>query len=161
MASASKQRWFGNRVLVSASRRLRVAGAGLAACLLVGMLLSVTVRAQTPRPVSPGLPTLPSGAPANSRQDYDIPSSDPSEEQRRLLALMVARRKRVVSDSNKLLKLTMELNAEVARTNPDALSPAQLHKLAAIEKLAHDLKDKLRSTAQPSTGIQVDPRLRP
>jgi hypothetical protein len=125
------------------------------------MLLSVPAQGQTPRPVSPGLPTLPSGAPANSRQDYDIPSSDPSDEQRRLLALMEARRKRVVSDSNKLLKLTTELNAEVAQTHPDELSAAQLHKLAQIEKLAHDLKDKLSSTAQPSTGIQVDPRLRP
>jgi hypothetical protein len=106
------------------------------------------------RGTSPSLRTLPSGAPVNARQDYDIPKTDPSEEARRLRALNVERQKRVVSDTNKLLKLTNEFNSEVARANSDSLTQAQLRKLAKIEKLARDLKLNMSATLQPTTGIQ-------
>jgi hypothetical protein len=106
------------------------------------------------RGTSPSLPTLPSGAPVNSRQDYDIPKTDPVEEQRRLRALNAERQKRVVSDANKLLKLTTELKLEIARATSDSLTPAQLRKLAVIEKLARDLRENMSATVQPTTGIQ-------
>jgi hypothetical protein len=129
--------------------------------LCVALLLTASGGAQI-RPVSPSLPTLPSGAPVGSRQDYDIPSRDPAEEQRRLRALNAERQKRVVSDANKILKLTNELSMEIARANPESLTEAQLRKLAEIEKLARDLKTNMSATALPSTGIQspMDPRLR-
>jgi hypothetical protein len=119
----------------------------------MALLLAASAGAQI-RGTSPSLPTLPSGVPVNARQDYDIPKTDPSEEARRLRALNVERQKRVVSDSNKLLKLTNELNTEIARTNPDSLTEAQLRKLAKIEKLARDLKQNMSATVQPTTGIQ-------
>jgi hypothetical protein len=111
---------------------------------------------------SPSLPTLPSGAPVGSRDDYDIPSRDPAEEARRLQALNAARQKGIVSDANKLLKLTTELNEEIARTNSGTLTPAQIRKLAQIEKLAHSVSEKMSATMLPSTGLQspLDPRLR-
>jgi len=121
--------------------------------LCMALLLAASAGAQI-RGTSPSLPTLPSGVPVNARQDYDIPKTDPSEEARRLRALNVERQKRVVSDSNKLLKLTNELNTEIARTNPDSLTEAQLRKLAKIEKLARDLKQNMSATVQPTTGIQ-------
>jgi hypothetical protein len=128
--------------------------------LCIAMILAAPSFAQT-RGTSPSLPTLPSGAPVNTRQDYDIPKNDPEEEQRRLRALNAQRQKRVVSDANKLLKLTTELNLEIANATSDSLTPAQLRKLAAIEKLARDLKQNMSASVQPTTGIQspFDPML--
>ncbi|HEY1161268.1 MAG TPA: hypothetical protein VGE83_11585 [Terracidiphilus sp.] len=73
----------------------------------------------------------------------DIGSGDPIEEEKRLRALNVERQKDLVSDTDKLLKLTNELNTEIARANPDSLTAGQVRKLAAIEKLAHSVKDKM------------------
>jgi hypothetical protein len=105
---------------------------------------------------------LPSGVPANSREDYDIPNNDSAEQARRLRALNVERQKRVVADANRLLKLTTEFNAEIARATPESLSPAQVRKLAEIEKTAKDLKENMTAAVMPSTDPRslVDPRLR-
>jgi hypothetical protein len=133
-----------------------------AACqaLYIALLLAASAGAQT-RGVSPSLPTLPSGAPVNTRQDYDIPKNDPEEEQRRLRALNAERQKRVVSDAKKLLKLTTDLNSEIANAASDSLTPAQVRKLAEIEKVARDLKQNMSASVQPTTGIQspFDPGL--
>lgn len=128
--------------------------------LCVALMWAVRVGAQV-RAVSPSLPTLPSGAPVGSRDDYDIPSSDPIEEQRRLRALNAQRQKRVASDANKILRLTRELNTEIAGAQSESLTPSQFRKLAQIEKLARDLKANMSAVLLPSTDIQPskDPRL--
>ena len=104
---------------------------------------------------------LPSGSPVGSRDDYDIPSRDPVEEARRMQALNFARQKALVSDANKLLKLTTELNEEIAHSNADTLTSAQIRKLAQIEKLAHSVSEKMSATVLPTTQIQSpwDPRV--
>jgi hypothetical protein len=132
------------------------------ACLGLGLAFLGAATSSAQAHPAPGLPTLPSGVPANAREDYDIPSNDPAEQQRRLRALNVERQKRVVSDSNKLLKLTTELNAEVAQSSFDSLTPTQLRKLAEIERLARDLKEKMKMVELPSTDVRtpLDPRLR-
>ena len=48
-----------------------------------------------------------------------------------------------------------ELNAEIARSNPDSLDPNQIRKVAEIEKLAHNVKDKM------STSVRGTPPFRP
>jgi len=118
-----------------------------AACLTMCLAFFLVARggAQSRGGGSPSLPTLPSGAPVGSREDYDIPSRDPVEAARRLRALNIARQKAIVSDTNKLLKLATELNAEIARANSSSLSPAQLRTLAKIEKLAHSISEKMSS----------------
>jgi hypothetical protein len=129
--------------------------------LCLALLLVAPASAQT-RATSPSLPTLPSGRPVGSINDYDIPKNDPSEEQRRLSALNAERQKRVAKDASKILKLSNELSAEIARANPDSLTAAQLRMLAEIEKLARDLKTNMTSATLPSTGIQnpMDPSQR-
>jgi hypothetical protein len=66
--------------------------------------------------------------------------------QRRLKMLNNERHKSIVSDSEKLIKLTTELNDEIARSNSGSLTPEQLRKIAEIEKLAHDVRDKMTMT---------------
>jgi hypothetical protein len=69
---------------------------------------------------------------------------DPQFEERRLRRLSIAQYKSMVSDTDKLLKLVTELNTEISRTNPSALTPDELRKVAEIEKLARSVKDKMR-----------------
>lgn len=69
---------------------------------------------------------------------------DPLLAERRLRQLSIAQHKSMVDDTDKLLKLVTELNAEIGSTNPSALTPEQLHKVAEIEKLARSVKDKMR-----------------
>lgn len=80
-------------------------------------------------------------------------TSDPIFEHRRLHQLNVAKYKSITEKTEKLLKLITDLNAEVASTNPDSLTPEQLRKIAAIEKLARSVKDEMR------TPLQVTPVL--
>ena len=58
-----------------------------------------------------------------------------------------AQHKAMVSDTDKLLKLVTEFNAEIGSTNPESLTPEQLRKVAEIEKLAHSVKEKMRLSA--------------
>ncbi len=71
------------------------------------------------------------------------------DEEKRLRALNAERQKSMVSDTNKLLKLADELNAEISSTNSESLTRAQLHKLGEIEKLAHGVKDKMSTSVRP------------
>jgi hypothetical protein len=110
--------------------------------LLLWLALAVPAAAQNGVPYQPsqGSPQFkePSSTPAT---EFDKP--DQMQELQRLKALNAARQQSMVSDTNKLLKLVNELNEEIARGNADALSPAQLHKVAQIEKLARNVKEKM------------------
>ncbi|MGI4830471.1 MAG: hypothetical protein ACRYFU_20070 [Janthinobacterium lividum] len=55
------------------------------------------------------------------------------------------RRKRMLSDTAKLVALSTELNAEVEKTAKDELSVEVVRKAAEIEKLAHDVRERMRS----------------
>jgi len=77
-------------------------------------------------------------------------SADSPFQQRRLRALNAERQKELVSDANKLLKLTAELNNEVRHNKSDSFTPDQLRQLAKIEKLARSVKDKMRNPIQTS-----------
>lgn len=68
---------------------------------------------------------------------------DPVEQARRDRAHRADIRQTVESDTQKLVKLAQELDDEISRTSPNALTPAQLKKVAEIEKLAHKVQAKM------------------
>lgn len=72
----------------------------------------------------------------------------PPYEQKRLRLLNAAQHKSMVSDTDRLLKLVNELNAEINNSVPTALTPEQLRMVVEIEKLAHSVKDKMRTSVQ-------------
>ena len=116
-------------------------GAGRALCLALLLALPGGAQQQQDpgryyRPMHPLSPPLAE----SPKQPGDL---DPVEQERRR-ALNAERRKSMVSDTSKLLKLAAELNAEVSSANPDSLSLDQLRKLAQIEKLAHGVKEKMK-----------------
>jgi len=81
--------------------------------------------------------------------------------ERRLRQLIAAQHKAMVSDTDKLLKLVIEFNAEIDNSTPAALTPEQLRMVAEIERLAHSVKDKMRSSVQVTPAIlEDDPPLR-
>jgi hypothetical protein len=79
---------------------------------------------------------------------------DPTLEEKRLRMIIAAQHKSMVADTDKLLRLVTELNAEINGMNPSSLTPEQLRKVAEIEKLARSVKDKMRMSAQVAPGFQ-------
>lgn len=75
--------------------------------------------------------------------------SNPALEQQRLQEIKIERRARLVSDTDKLLKLTARLDSEVTQTRATSLTRKQRRILAKIEKLARSVKQNM------STPIQV------
>ena len=55
------------------------------------------------------------------------------------------RHKRLLADAAKLVELTNELKAEVDKASKDELSVDVVRKAAEIEKLARDVKERMRS----------------
>jgi hypothetical protein len=127
---------------------------GLAAiCLLIFLALP----AGSQQGVSAGHPSVPQtqqGPPSNG-DPFDVSQGPSMQEEKLLRALNADRHKSMVSDANKLLRMAKELNAEIASTNPDSLSLDQLHKMAEIEKLARNVKEKM------STSVRATPTYAP
>jgi len=100
-------------------------------------------------------PTVPPAqTPSNMNADHGLntgPSVDANDPQRaRMLAQAVKmgnedRHKRLEADTDKLLALSTELKAEVDKAKKDELSLDVVRKAAEIEKLAHDVKERMRS----------------
>ena len=55
------------------------------------------------------------------------------------------RQAQILADTNRLLQLAQELKIEVSKSNKDILSFAVVKKADAIEKLAKNLKERMRT----------------
>lgn len=107
--------------------------------------------------------------PASNHHTYPPAGPDPLssadgdnsvQAERRLRSINIERQKSLVADTNRLLQLANELNAEIAKSNPGELSPVQLRKVAEIEKLAHNVRDKMvMSMRAPMTNMDDAPFL--
>ena len=92
-----------------------------------------------------------------SSADDNIPPADPLWQEKQLCLLNAERQRALVADTNKLLKLAHELDAEISSANPDSLTPDQLHKIAEIEKLAHSVKEKMSTPVRGAPVFQSEP----
>lgn len=146
-----------NTKAANATAILRLPGGSL---LFLALLLIVPVGAGLPQSsVSSKGPALSGQGAVNAQRqtlDYNVaPGSgglDPVMAERRMKMLNNERRKSLVSDSDKLLKLATELNNEIARSNSGSLTPEQLRKISEIEKLAHNVRDKMTMTIVPQSA---------
>jgi hypothetical protein len=86
-----------------------------------------------------GIPRAQDGGPFSAGPDQ----YNTLEAEKRARMINAERQKSLVSDTEKLVKLATELNNEIAHSSPSALSAAQVRKVAEIEKLAHNVKDKM------------------
>jgi hypothetical protein len=141
-------------VFESAQRRAIGKLGQFAVCALLVMLVGIAAESTAAfGQQRPGFPQAPAQPAAGV--DNETPGGSSPEMEKLLRSQNAERQKSLVSDTNKLLRLTNELNAEIARTGPDALSDNQLRKLAEIEKLAHSVKEKM------STSVRGTPAFRP
>jgi hypothetical protein len=65
-------------------------------------------------------------------------------------AVNAERKKQIADESAMLLKLATELKAEVDKTSKDTLSLDVIRKADEIEKLAHDVKEKMKLETGPN-----------
>jgi hypothetical protein len=77
---------------------------------------------------------------ANDRDKMQQQQSDAD----RIEAANAERKKQITTDSEKLIKMATDLKDELDKTDKDTLPVSTIHKIDAIEKLARDMKDKLR-----------------
>ena len=100
----------------------------------------------------PGVPTMP--GPQRQTEPHlpgvidDKAPPDPFKDRMdaaRTRSLQDDRRKHLEADAAKLLALATELKAEVDKTSKDELSVTVVKKAAEMEKLAHDLKERMRN----------------
>jgi hypothetical protein len=94
-------------------------------------------------------PDLGDDTATSSNQHFSGTLGDPAFLERRMRQLNEAQHTAMVSDSDRLLVLVKELNAEINSSTPATLTSEQLRKVAEIEKLAHSVKDKMRITVEP------------
>ena len=119
----------------------RLARPGLVATLAALLAICLTLLAARTAHAQVGVPgpQMPFPSPSASASAEDSTTTGVSQTgidaARRFRALNDMRQKEIVSDTNKLLKLANELDAEVRKANSDSLTPEQLHKFAMIEKL--------------------------
>ncbi len=137
----------------------RSAGLASAAACLVLLMPVLPSLAQFPNPAEPAPVTAEKREMRRAVSDLDqvFPAgdSDPAISELRMRQLNAALHKSMVADTDKLVKLAIELNAEIASTNPSSLTSEQLRKVAEIEKLARSVKDKMKTTVQ-GTPVYLD-----
>jgi hypothetical protein len=107
------------------------------------LLLMVLIFASIPAEPA-GQEPVPSQMSRQSRNPFDgFGSNDPVLAARQMRALNADRQKSLVSDTDKLLKLAQDLNSEIETSNQNALTQVELRKIADIEKLARNVKQKM------------------
>lgn len=72
--------------------------------------------------------------------------TDPALEQQRIQAIKTARHAEMVSDTDKLLKLTARLNSEVEQSHETTLTHNQLRTLGKIQKLAKSVRESMSTS---------------
>ena len=75
---------------------------------------------------------------------------DQQGKQQSYSAANIERRKQIADDSARLLKLATDLKTEVDKTTKDTLSLGVIRKADEIEKLAHNVKEKMKLTVGAS-----------
>lgn len=124
-------------------RRVLVSFAAMT--VLAGAVLSG--QEKLPPPGSPDRPsTYPSGANRLPDANDQMKMREQQVQKQNFEAANTERKRQIAEDSANLLKLATELKAEVDKTNKDVLSVTVIRKADAIEKLAHQVKEKMKLT---------------
>jgi hypothetical protein len=136
-------------------KRVRSAGVLLIA---LAMLTGVGSKAAPSRAIVAKLGQMQQGTrpnPAIPQSDPRMPSpglNDPGDplkdrtDSTRARAFNTERQKKLVADTDKLLQLATELKGEVDKSTKDEMSLAVIKKAGDIEKLAHDVKEKMKGS---------------
>jgi hypothetical protein len=113
--------------------------------LLMVWATPASVRArQVTQQQPPVMPGQPMSQPNPMDTGVDPAISARMQEQRRR-SLEDDRHRRIAADASKLLQLATELKTEVDKSTKNELSIAVIDKAAEIEKLSHDMKERMKN----------------
>ncbi len=116
---------------------MRMRAGVITGLLIVGMVAVTGIKAQA------------QGAPANSKPDAGagviaMGPSDRTTSMQETAADNDARQKQLAADTAKLLELANQLKAAMDKTSKNTLSLEVMKKADEIEKLAHQMKEKMK-----------------
>ena len=132
--SRGKWGWAGRAGLLAMAALL--AGAGRSAGRAEG---------QFQNPSQSGIPSASqSSRLPNSGSGRDEPSLSRETNEKQEHARNDERQKRLIADSDKLLALATQLHDDVQKTNKNILSMDVVRRAAEMEKLSHDLKERMK-----------------
>jgi hypothetical protein len=130
------------------SRRTIVCLGALAVAIAVLGAAQSTVNPQLPAP--PHKPLLSPDANRLPDANDQMEMREQQGKKQNYTAANLERRKQIADDSAKLLKLAADLNTEVDKTTKDTLSLSVIRRADEIEKLAHNVKEKMKLTVGAS-----------
>ena len=129
----------------SRNRRIAVAG-GLAILGALALLTGAASPGQESQSPNPDIPYLMPDANRLPDANDQMKMRQQKSKQVSFEAANTERKKELADDSAKLLTLAIALKAEVDKTNKDMLSLNVIRKADEIEKLAHNVKEKMKVT---------------
>jgi hypothetical protein len=94
--------------------------------------------------------------PHGHAQTNDDMGPDITDPEKRLRELNRERQKSLVSDTDKLVRLATQFDMDVQNEKAGELTPSEARKLAEIEKLAHNVRDKMSYSVR---GTSVNPQI--
>ena len=131
---------------MSILRRVAGAGVGVVLMFVVGMRTVPVAAQQQQMPTAPPQLSTPSSSTPPGRRSLEEgpnPMRDSMQDQA-IRQLNEQRRKRMLDDANKMVQLSNELKADVEKMQKDELSMDVLKKAAEVEKLAHDVQQRMK-----------------
>jgi len=111
--------------------------------MFAGVVLQASI-AGGGAPQNKGYPTMPPEAQRipDASEQYKINEREVAKQN--FEAANAERKRQIADDSARLLKMAFDLKTEVDKTNKDTLSLDVIRKADAIEKLARDVKEKMK-----------------
>jgi hypothetical protein len=131
--------------------RLRRLGRFLACITALAAIAGVAGPSQQTVPGMPIRDVMPNPQPnrfPDANQQMEM--QEQQTKNQNFAAANAERKKQIADDSAKLLKLATELKTEVDKTTKDTLSLNVIRKADEIEKLAHNVKEKMKLTVGAS-----------
>jgi len=139
--SSGRRRSSGNSIWLLAALAVTVA-------LVVSAAIAAQSQAQNPPPSTPPRPTsilLPAAnRPPDANDIMEMQEQRQKDATRDAAAANLERKRQIVDDSSKLLKLAGDLKIEIDKTNKDTLSLDVIRKADEIERLAKGVKEKMK-----------------
>jgi hypothetical protein len=135
----------------------------LLACLALVFALAVPALAQSASQQKPTVsgqsPPVPGRSSRNASPDSRVPVDDDGIDGLRHSQLIAARQQALFSDTNKLVKLAAELNAEISSSPSSLPGKEQLRKAVQIEKLARNVQRNMKNslTLDPEGPVLMAP----
>lgn len=97
--------------------------------------------------MSPRMPRVPSPRERDPLDITNAPDTErPSDNAKEIAKLHAEeRQKKLAADTERLVELARDLSAQMRQSDAGTLSADQIKKLDAIEKLAHGVKERMKS----------------